>query len=67
MSFNFGLDFTLFILILFSIFHLIINKHNFKSDFNIINPNENISDYIESNLSSIYLSFKINNLNSGDI
>ena len=51
----------------FIIIHLIhfINS-NFKSDFNIINPNENISDYIES-IYSYYLSFKTTYLNSGDI
>ena len=51
----------------FIIIHLIhfINS-NFKSDFNIINPNENISDDIES-IYSYYLSFKITYLNSGDI
>ena len=39
---------------------------NLFNDFNIINPNEKISDYIESIYSS-YLSFKINDFNSGDI
>ena len=54
-----------FILSLLSSFNLFnLSYSNFKSDFNIINPNEKISDYIES----IYLlSFKIINLNSGDI
>ena len=48
----------------FIIIHLI--NSNFKSDFNIINPNENISDNIESILFSKSLSI-IYYLNSGDI